>query len=671
MSEQRPISAGTGQSGNSSAGSAGAAAAGVTGTVTALEKKALFSAYIRSLVDEIGAGILSEPARFRAFLMDRFPRDRREIRALYLVAEERGALALYQASEAGLEIEKKRQLDQLGKTELAPELATWAVEVLALAFRRSSPVSSTRAQDPSVAPSETLAEEASAPASAPDDEVPIDISYSAGVTVSMGAAPDLPAGTTDATIDQTKAPDTQALVDKRVMAGRCATTPVSDRGASDVVETSVFAPFAGHARAGVLVQVLLHRPDQGSQADALALAADPQAERRGITTLTTEVDIGQRIDVVLEGDAGLEIKEPNQFLVWRGEARACQFLVTLPADAAGRNYRLRVRILVESVPVGVLQFTLHGIAESDAAERDAQIRGEWARRYRQAFLSYASDDRAEVLKRAQGLKAARIGFFQDVLTLEPGERWERRLFEEIDRCDLFLLFWSSKAAQSSWVIREAEYALARREKSSNEVPDITPVLLEGPPIPPLPSSLSQIHFNDPIRYVIAATPASDQRQDETPPPAPTPSVAKSRLVWGGAGLVALVVLAIVVFNLQPSPSSVPQPPTPWPPRQSEAPALRVPNGTYRGERGWSNVAPGTPYGTCENQYPEFNVSVMNGSISFTSDYRLWNGTIDQRTGYVNISEPSQGLSIAGVAYYESATMTGGTKCISGYFRFTR
>jgi hypothetical protein len=51
--------------------------------------------------------------------------------------------------------------------------------------------------------------------------------------------------------------------------------------------------------------------------------------------------------------------------------------------------------------------------------------GETARRYRKAFISYASPDRGEVLKRVQMLRLARIRYFQDVLRLEPGDRWQR------------------------------------------------------------------------------------------------------------------------------------------------------------------------------------------------------------------------------------------------------
>ena len=86
------------------------------------------------------------------------------------------------------------------------------------------------------------------------------------------------------------------------------------------------------------------------------------------------------------------------------------------------------------------------------------------------------------------LQAAHIEFFQDFLSIEPGERWERQLYKEIDVCDLFLLFWSSSAVQSQWVLREAELAVARQNASPDEEPDITPIILEGPPVPqPIPA----------------------------------------------------------------------------------------------------------------------------------------------------------------------------------------
>ena len=94
-----------------------------------------------------------------------------------------------------------------------------------------------------------------------------------------------------------------------------------------------------------------------------------------------------------------------------------------------------------------------------------------------------------------------------MLSLEPGEAWEQRLYDEIDRCDLFLLFWSSNAAKSEWVERETEHAIAR-QRATEGSPEITPIIIEGPPpAKPIPEQLRHMHFND---YVMLAA-MSDAR----------------------------------------------------------------------------------------------------------------------------------------------------------------
>jgi hypothetical protein len=235
-------------------------------------------------------------------------------------------------------------------------------------------------------------------------------------------------------------------------------------------------------------------------AQALAQEADPTTTRRGAETLTTEIRRGARLHIILDAP-GLAIDQSDQRIVWRGGPSKAQFSVTLPTNASGRTYQVRVRVLLDSVPIGELRFVIQGTA--DEAGTISEQREGWTTRYRRAFLSYASADRIEVLKRAQMLRAAHISFFQDLLSLEPGERWERRLYAEIDRCELFFLFWSSNAARSEWVLRETEYALHRRESSLEDAPEIMPVVIEGPPIPKPPESLKHLHFSDPICYIIA------------------------------------------------------------------------------------------------------------------------------------------------------------------------
>ena len=268
---------------------------------------------------------------------------------------------------------------------------------------------------------------------------------------------------------------------------------------TDLVDVSVFGPTSIQVGGEGLVQVFLHTLGQRDVARALATEADPEATRRGVQTLAAEIARGQCIEIMLEG-RGLGIEQQRQTLVWRGDNCACQFVVTAPQDATGRTFHPRVLVLVDSVPVGSLTFALK-VSEGETAA--TELRGDRARRYSYAFLSYASPDRAEVIKRVQGLKAGGTRFFHDLLSLEPGERWNKKLYEEIDRCDVFYLFWSSQAKDSEWVMKEIEYALARSAASENGDPDIIPVIIEGPPPPTPPDTLKDIHFNDSLIYVLA------------------------------------------------------------------------------------------------------------------------------------------------------------------------
>ena len=97
------------------------------------------------------------------------------------------------------------------------------------------------------------------------------------------------------------------------------------------------------------------------------------------------------------------------------------------------------------------------------------------------------------------LNALGIDAFQDVLSLRAGDRWEERLLQELEACDLFLLFWSSAARSSEWVRREVAHALRRDEADQLA---IRPVLIEGPPVPAPWDELRHLHFNDPALYVL-------------------------------------------------------------------------------------------------------------------------------------------------------------------------
>jgi hypothetical protein len=275
-----------------------------------------------------------------------------------------------------------------------------------------------------------------------------------------------------------------------------------DLPGTEVVDCTVFAPPSAPAGKSLFVQVFLHVPEQLDLAEAIATRIDQGSRLRSIATLQTEVARGQRLAVTLDG-AGLACDAPTREVVWRGHPQAVSFRVTVPAGTShGQEFFPVVRVSIEGVPVGFLEFA---VTCESAATGEADATGRSARRYRYAFLSHAWQDRQEVTKFARALSAARIDFFQDILSLEPGDDWEARLFEEIDRCDVFYLFWSEHAAASQMVRREADYAHQRASAFGTKVPDITPIRLDSSPLPthpPHPAWMPRIHFDDYFRKLI-------------------------------------------------------------------------------------------------------------------------------------------------------------------------
>ena len=269
----------------------------------------------------------------------------------------------------------------------------------------------------------------------------------------------------------------------------------------DNVECSVFGPPAAPPGGTVLIQVFLHLADQAEHASLLAGAMDASAKLKGTRSLDLAIKRGTRVEIALSAD-GLVVDEPVQSVVWRGEPAFCQFLATIPAGTSGQSFFLVVRVSVDGKLVGPIKFRLS--SDATASRPVSEPLGDHAGPYKYAFVSYATKDRKEVLKRLQMLEVMKTKFFQDILSIEAGDRWQKKLYQNIDRCDLFLLFWSQAAKDFEWVIKEAEYALAHQRENPLREPDLVPVVLEQN-VPP-PPSLSAFQFNDRIGYLISLTP---------------------------------------------------------------------------------------------------------------------------------------------------------------------
>jgi hypothetical protein len=273
--------------------------------------------------------------------------------------------------------------------------------------------------------------------------------------------------------------------------------------ATDNIDVTVFSAQEVVPGDQFLIQVFAHLPVQARHARALAAEFDSVTKRGGFTSLSVparaETELGFELRV-----PGVQVEEASQALIWRRRAQSVQFGVSVPEDARAGTRIATVIVSSNSVPVGDVKFKL---VITDGARRSAPPGvapvGDDARPFERAFASYAREDWPEVVRRVQVLRLkrlTRLRLFNDVLDIDPGERWSRRLYLEIDNCDVVLLFWSKAARDSEWVRREVQYALARRV-TEFDPPEIVPVILEAPPCAPWPE-LEDRHFDDAIARLI-------------------------------------------------------------------------------------------------------------------------------------------------------------------------
>ena len=254
-------------------------------------------------------------------------------------------------------------------------------------------------------------------------------------------------------------------------------------GDVDAVDCTVFAPPTVAAADSILVQLFAHMPQQADEVIQLrATRRDRQAS--GIQLAgsrdPSRLQAPGRVDPPWPRDRrpGPDFRLAGPCRV--GPVRRDGSTLTAPGNLIGK-----VTIYLQGTPIGHIRFKiqitarrprmvpsvpppgepvtpLHSIMGGTGEKPEPRPLGDEACRYKQAFVSYAMKDLNEVMKRVQMLARLHVSFFQDLLDLEPGERWERKLYKHIDDCDVFMLFWSTASKQSQWVTKEVQYALARK-----------------------------------------------------------------------------------------------------------------------------------------------------------------------------------------------------------------
>jgi hypothetical protein len=260
----------------------------------------------------------------------------------------------------------------------------------------------------------------------------------------------------------------------------------------DIVNCSVFAPPRVARGAKFTVQAHLHVPRDIMKVVREAIRIDATANRLGDKQLPLPVPRGANVELFLEFDKDLIIRQALHELTWQGAPAKVEFEVEVPANLVAESFKGRLTLEVDRIPVGDIEFKLHvttaeNVSTGEAAET-------YVLKYNNAFVSYSRKDFHEVSLFAQALTTTGMKLLVDVTAIEPGDDWARKLPVLIGQADVFLLVWSENASNSEWVDKEARHAKTLYDTSDSSRPRIFPMTLERP-MPDPPDYLSKISFH--------------------------------------------------------------------------------------------------------------------------------------------------------------------------------
>ena len=193
---------------------------------------------------------------------------------------------------------------------------------------------------------------------------------------------------------------------------------------ADKVYCTAFSPAEINAGSEFLIQIFAHTEKESGLLHALAEGADDITELPGNTLLDENITRGSllQFQLILGNNNIQEVLTTK----WFGKLKHLQFVVLIPKNEQ-EDLIGKIVISLNSVPIGRLSFKITVLKkyEKKLTEELTQV---VMKRFNQAFISYASPDRAEVLKRVQVMELMKLKYFQDLLTLEAGDEGEKKMY---------------------------------------------------------------------------------------------------------------------------------------------------------------------------------------------------------------------------------------------------
>src|SRR5215203_537711 len=250
---------------------------------------------------------------------------------------------------------------------------------------------------------------------------------------------------------------------------------------------------------------------------------------------------------------GVQFNPPRATFLWFEPLHREDFRLRASAALEGKIARGHLSVFMGSILLAEINLNVKVDSQLASTALGAALQErEDARPYHDIFASYSHKDTAIVEEFERYIGALGSRYLIDRKTLRAGEVWDDRLRGMIREADVFQLFWSRNAMQSTFVEQEWRYALSLgREKF------IRPTYWEDP-LPELPErglppeDLRRLHFyrfpgaataaaavSVPLPAALpAAVPPPQSRQPNIQSSPPSPG---RKFLWAGSAVAALLV----------------------------------------------------------------------------------------------------------------------------------
>lgn len=261
------------------------------------------------------------------------------------------------------------------------------------------------------------------------------------------------------------------------------------RTAVSEVYSSIFAPAEVKRKSHLQVQVYLHLYEESEKIKSLAKESDKDAERRDYIPLSLKLMRGDKVDVEFNVYGETRMMSERKSVIWQGSFTKCSFDLFVHPNVDVDELSCEANLFVNGVMIGDMRFITQ-IVDNPRSLNPKIL----SHRFNRIFISYAHQDAPKIKFIALAYKAQGVDYFYDRDSLKPGDVYDEKIFDYIDRSDLFVLCWSKNAAVSKYVAKERGRALLRaypQRSLKDATLKICPVSID--PRAELPSDMKDVY----------------------------------------------------------------------------------------------------------------------------------------------------------------------------------